>query len=64
MPDRYVNESLPATFRLVITVRGVPALASIEPPATITWTEGGLSYRLSSRFQTTAQLVDLAGALR
>jgi len=59
-----VNEPPPASFRLVITVRGIPALASVEPPATITWTEGGLSYRLSSRFQTIAQLVNVAGALR
>jgi hypothetical protein len=65
MPDRYVNESPPASFRIVVSVRGgIPALASVDPPATITWTEGGLSYRLTSPARTVSQLLDIAGALR
>lgn len=64
MPDRYVNEPPPASYRLVVTVRGIPALASVDPPAAITWTEGGLSYRLTTHARTVTQLLDIASSLR
>ncbi len=65
MPDRYVNEPLPSSYRIVLMVRGgEPALASVEPPATITWTESGIWYRLTSRVWTIAQLVEVAAEMR
>ena len=64
MPDRYMNESLPAPFRIPLTIRGMSGLASAEPPSAILWTEGGLSYLLTSRSLSIPQLVDLAAALR
>jgi len=64
IPDRYVNEPLPPSFRVPLRVRGVAAVASAEPPFAITWTEGGLAYLLTSRARTIAQLVDLASRLR
>lgn len=64
MPDRFVNEPPPASFRLLVIIRGIPGLASVEGPASVTWTEDGLSYRLASPVRTLAQLIDLASALR
>ena len=36
----------------------------LDPPSAIIWTEGGLSYLLTSRVRSIPQLVDLASALR
>ena len=64
MPDRYVNESLPASFRIVVSVRGHAGIASVDPPSTIVWTEGDLHYLLTSSARTVPQLVELASRLR
>jgi hypothetical protein len=64
MPDRYVNEPLPASFRRVISVRGRAAVASVDPPSAIIWTEDGLHYSLTSSARSTAQLIELADRLR
>ena len=64
MPDRYVNEPLPASFRVPLSVRGLAAVASADPPSAIIWTEGGQSYLLTSRVRSIPQLVELASRLR
>ena len=64
MPDRYVNEPLPASFRVPLSIRGYGGVASVDPPAAIIWTEGGISYALTSRVRSIPQLVELALRLR
>jgi hypothetical protein len=64
MPDRYLNDPLPAAFRVPVTVRGTTGIAAAGPPAALIWTEGDLSYSISSATLTIPQLVDLASALR
>lgn len=64
MADRLANEAAPWTLRGVITVRGVPGVASIEGPAVILWTEGGIAYRLASPTRTTGELIQIANELR
>ena len=53
MPDRLANEAAPSSLRAVITVRGVPGVASADGPAVIVWTEQGIAYRLASPTRTT-----------
>lgn len=64
IPDRYLNDPLPAVFRVPVSVRGTTGIAAVGPPASLVWTEGDLSYSLSSPSLTVPQLVDLASALR
>lgn len=64
MPDRFVNEPGPAALRAVITVRGGPGIASVEPPAVIMWTERGTTYWLTSPTRSTDELIGIADELR
>ena len=64
MPDRLANEAAPWTLRGVITVRGMPGVASIEGPSVITWTENGIAYWLASPTGTTDDLIQIANELR
>jgi hypothetical protein len=64
IPDRYLNDPLPAVFRVPVSVRGTTGIATAGPPASLIWTEGDLSYSISSPTLTIPQLVDLASALR
>ena len=63
MPERLTNEASPSSLRDVITVRGVPGLASVEAPAVISWTEAGLVYWLISPTRSTIELIRLADDL-
>ena len=64
MPDRLANEAAPASWRRVVTVRGVPGVASVEGPAVIAWTEGGIAYWLASPTRSTDELIQIANELR
>lgn len=64
MPDRLANEAAPWTMRAVVTIRGVPGVASIEGPAMIAWTENGIAYVLASPTRTTAELIAIADTLQ
>ncbi len=64
MPDRLANEAAPSSWRRVVTVRGVPGVASVEGPAVIAWTEGGIAYWLVSPTRTTDDLIKIADELR
>lgn len=64
MPDRFVNEPGDARLRAVIDVRGKQGVAAIELPATIMWTEQGITYWMTSPDRTTAELIAIADGLR
>ena len=64
MPDRLANEAAPAAWQRVITVRGVPGVASITGPSVIAWTEAGIAYWLTSPTRTTDELIQIANELR
>jgi hypothetical protein len=64
MPDRLANEAAPSSLRAVITVRGVPGVASADGPAVIAWTENGIAYRLASPTRTTDELIAIADQLQ
>ncbi len=64
MPDRLANEAPLSTLRAVITVRGVPGVASVEGPAVIAWTENAIAYRMVSPTRTTAELIAIAEQLQ
>lgn len=64
MPDRLANEAAPAAWRGVITVRGLPGVASVEGPAVVAWTERGIAYWLASPTRSTEELIAIADELR
>jgi hypothetical protein len=64
MPDRLANEAAPASWRRVVTVRGVPGVASVEGPAVVAWTEKGIAYWLASPTRSTEELITIADELR
>lgn len=64
MPDRVANEAPPSSLRDVITVRGIPGVASADGPAMIAWTEHGIAYRLTSATRSTSDLIAIANALQ
>jgi hypothetical protein len=64
MPDRLANEAAPSAWRRVITVRGIPGVASVESPAVVAWTELGIAYRLLSPTRSTEDLIAIADELR
>jgi hypothetical protein len=64
IPDRLANEPPAASLREPIAIRATTGLASVEGPATIAWTERGLSYRLESSSLAVADLVRIAASLR
>jgi len=64
MPDRLANEAAPASWRRVITVRGVPGVASVEGPAVVAWTEKDVAYWLTSPTRSTEELIRIADELR
>ena len=64
MADRLANEAESWTMRAVVTVRGVPGVASVEGPAVIAWTENGIAYHLASSTRTIAELIAIADALQ
>ena len=63
MPERLTNEASPASLRGVITVRGLPGVASVETPAVISWSEAGIVYWLISPSRTTNDLIRIADEL-
>jgi len=64
MPDRLANEAAPSSWRRVVTVRGVPGVASVEGPAVVAWTERGIAYWLQSPTRSTEELIAIADELR
>lgn len=64
IPDRYLNDPLPAAFLVPVRVRGTTGIAAVGPPASLVWTEGYFSYSLSSPTLSIANLVEVASALR
>jgi hypothetical protein len=64
MPDRLANEAAPSAWRRVITVRGIPGVASVEGPAVVAWTEQGIAYWLESPTRSTEELIAIADELR
>jgi hypothetical protein len=64
MPDRLANEAAPSTWRRVVTVRGIPGVASVEGPAVVAWTELGIAYWLQSPTRSTEELIAIADELR
>lgn len=64
MPDRLANEAAPSSWRRVITVRGIPGVASVDGPAVVAWTENGIAYWLQSPTRTTEELIVIADELR
>ena len=64
LPDRLANEAPLWTLRSVVVIRGTPGVASVEGPAMIAWTEGGIAYSLRSPTRTTAELITIADELR
>jgi hypothetical protein len=64
MPDRFANEPPPAALQRVITVRGIPGLASVSGPAMILWTESGIAYWLTSPTRSIDELIQIASDLR
>ncbi len=64
MPDRLANEAAPSSWRRVITVRGIPGVASVEGPAVVAWTEKGIAYWLASPTRSTEELIAIADELR
>ena len=64
MPDRLANEAAPSSWRRVVTVRGVPGVASAEGPAVVAWTENGIAYWLASPTRSTEELIQIADELR
>jgi hypothetical protein len=64
MPDRLANEPPPAALQRVITVRGIPGLASVSGPAMILWTESGIAYWLTSPTKSIDELIQIASDMR
>jgi hypothetical protein len=64
IPDRLANEAAPSSWRRVVTVRGVPGVASAEGPAVVAWTENGIAYWLASPTRSTEELIQIADELR
>lgn len=64
LPDRLANEAPLWTLRSVVVIRGTPGMASVEGPALIAWTEGGIAYWLGSSTRSTAELIAIADELR
>ena len=64
MPDRLANEAAPSSWRRVITVRGIPGVASVDGPAVVAWTENGIAYWLQSPTRSTEELIVIADELR
>jgi len=64
LPERLANEQIPASLRRVVTVRGSEGVASVEGPAQLMWTEGGIVYWLRSSDASTADLIRIADELR
>jgi hypothetical protein len=64
VPDWLANEAAPSTWRRVVTVRGIPGVASVEGPAVVAWTERGIAYWLQSPTRSTEELIALADELR
>ncbi len=64
MPDRLANEAAPSSWRRVVTVRGIPGVASVEGPAVVAWTERGIAYWLQSPTRSTEELIAIADELR
>ena len=64
MPDRLANEAAPASWRRVVTVRGVPGVASVEGPAVVAWTENGIAYAIASPTRSAEELIEIANELR
>ncbi len=69
-PDRLANEPLPNLPYVTVVVRGTEGLAlntvSERSPVqgwTVTWTEGGTAYSLSSDRRTLTDLLRVAGSL-
>jgi hypothetical protein len=63
MPERLTNEASPASLRQVITVRGLPGVASVETPYVISWSESGVVYWLISPTRSTSELISIADDL-
>jgi hypothetical protein len=63
MPERLTNEASPSSLRDVITVRGMPGVASVEAPAVISWSEAGVVYWLISPTRSTSELIKIADLL-
>ncbi len=64
MPDRLANEAAPAAWQRVVTVRGIPGVASVCGPAVVAWTEAGIAYWLASPTRSTDELLKIADDLR
>ncbi len=64
LPERLANEAAPYQWRRVITVRGIPGVASDEGIAFISWSERGIVYWISSPTRTTEELIKIADDMR
>lgn len=64
MPDRLANEAAPASWQRVVTVRGIPGVASVNGPAVVAWTEDGIAYWLTSPTKSIDELLQIASDLR
>jgi hypothetical protein len=64
LPERLANEQIPSALRRVVMVRGSEGVASVEGPAQLMWTEGGIVYWLRSSDASTADLIRIADELR
>ena len=65
IPERLVNDPQPADQRLVVRVRGTIGIAAdAEGAATLSWSERGYFYRLTSGTLGVAELARVAGRLR
>jgi hypothetical protein len=64
LPERLANEAAPYQWRRVITVRGIPGVASAEGLALISWSEKGIVYWISSPSRTTEELIQIADDMR
>lgn len=65
IPERLVNDPQPANQTLVVRVRGtVGVAADAEGAATLSWSERGYFYRLTSGTLGVAELARVAGRLR
>ena len=64
LPERLANEAAPYQWRRVITVRGIPGVASDEGLALISWSEKGIVYWISAPSRTTEELIKIADDMR
>ena len=65
IPERLVNDPQPADQTLVVRVRGTVGIAAdTEGAATLSWSERGYFYRLTSGTLGVAELARVAGRLR